>query len=162
MQPHMREMENAMRSLLLTPCSAATAFATAVLFASHPAQDTTIATPIGLRTAIQQSDVKQEVRWRRGYRGYRPYAYAFAYRPYYAYAYRPYYAYAYRSYYAYAYRPYAYSYVYRPYAYRAYAYGGYGPRIWAGGYGSLRPTLLRRGSWAGWSAALRSSPAQRR
>ena len=90
----------------------------------------TIATPAGLSAAIQQSDVKQNVYWRRGYWGfsyYRPYA--FAYRPY-AYAYRPYYAYAYSPYYAY--RPYAYSYAYRPYAYGAYAYGGYGPRIWLG------------------------------
>jgi hypothetical protein len=153
MQPHMRQMENAMRRLLLTSCTAATAFAAAVLFAPHPAQATTIAAPIGLRAAIQQSDVKQDVRWRRGYWGYRPYTY---------YAYRPYYAYAYRPYYAYAYRPYAYSYVYRPYAYGTYAYGGYGSRTWAGRQGSLRPTLLRRGSWAGLSAASRSSPAQRR
>jgi hypothetical protein len=99
-----------MRSLLLTSCTAAIAFATATVFAPHPAQAMTIAAPTGLSAAIQQSDVKQNVYWRRGYWGYsyyRPYAYTFAYRPYYAYAYRPYYAYAYRPYYAYAYRPYA-------------------------------------------------------
>ena len=100
-------------------------------FRPPPAHAMTIATPIGLSAAIRQSDVKQNVYWRRwGYSYYRPYAYA--YRPYYAYAYRPYYAYAYRPYYAYAYRPYAYSYAYRPYAYGAYAYGGYGPRMWVG------------------------------
>jgi|SRR5208337_3832310 len=124
-------MENAMRSLLLTSCTAA--FVTATFFAPHVAHAMTIATPIGLSAAIQQSDVKQNVYWRRAYWGYsyyRPYAYA--YRPYYAYAYRPYYAYPYRPYYAYAYRPYAHSYAYRPYAYGAYAYGGYGPRIWVG------------------------------
>jgi len=121
-------MENPMRRLLLTSC--AVAFATAASFTPHSAQAMTIATPAGLSAAIQQSDVKQNVYWRRGYWGfsyYRPYA--FAYRPY-AYAYRPYYAYAYSPYYAY--RPYAYSYAYRPYAYGAYAYGGYGPRIWLG------------------------------
>jgi hypothetical protein len=74
----------------------------------------TIATPTGLSAAIQQSDVKQNVYWRRGY-----WSYSY-YRPYY------------RPYYAYAYRPYAYSYAYRPYAYGAYAYRGYGPRIWVG------------------------------
>jgi hypothetical protein len=100
-------MENTMRSLLLTSCTAATAFATVALFAPHPAHALTIATPIGLGAAIQQSDVKQNVHWRRwGYSYYRPYAYA--------------------------YRPYAYSYGYRPYAYGAYAYGGYGPRLWLG------------------------------
>jgi hypothetical protein len=82
-----------------------------------------ITTPMGLNAAIQQSDLKQDVWWRGRYRGW-GWPYAFAYRPYYAYAYRPYYAYAYR--------PYAYSYAYRPYAYGAYAYGGYGPRIWLG------------------------------
>ncbi len=120
-----------MRSLFLTSCTAATVFATVTFSAPHPAHAMTITTPIGLSAAIRQSDVKQDVYWRRwGYSYYRPYAYA--YRPYYAYAYRPYYAYAYRPYYAYAYRPYAYSYGYRPYAYGAYAYGGYGPRIWVG------------------------------
>ena len=120
-------MENAMRSL--TSSTAVIAFATATFFA-HPVQAMTIAIPTGLSAAIQQSDVKQNVHWRRGYWGYsyyRPYAYV--YRPYYAYAYRPYYAYTYRPYYAY--RPYAYSYAYRPY-YGAYAYGGYRPRIWIG------------------------------
>ena len=125
----MKQMENIMRSLL-TSGAAATALATAALFFPHPAQAMTITTPIGLSAAIQQSEVKQNVYWRR-YWGYRPYAYAYAYRPYYAYAYRPYYTYAYRPYYAYAYRPYAYSY-YRPYAYGAYAHRGYGPRIWVG------------------------------
>jgi hypothetical protein len=75
----------------------------------------TIAAPIGLSAAIQQSDVKQNASWRRGYWGYsyyRPYVYA--YRPYYGYAYGPYYAYDY-------YRPYAYS--FGP---------GYVPRIWVG------------------------------
>jgi len=113
-----------MRSLL-TSGAAATALATAALFFPHPAQAMTITTPIGLSAAIQQSEVKQNVYWRRGYWGYsyyRPYAYTYAYRPYYAYGYRPYYAY----------RPYTHSYAYRPYAYGAYAYGGYGPRIWLG------------------------------
>src|SRR5271166_4185017 len=104
-----------MRSLLLTSCTAA--FVTATFFAPHVAHAMTIATPIGLSAAIQQSDVKQNVYWRRAYWGYS------YYRPY---------AYAYRPYYAYAYRPYAHSYAYRPYAYGAYAYGGYGPRIWVG------------------------------
>ena len=129
-----------MRCLLLTSCTAATVVASAAFFAPHPAHSMTIATPAGLSAAIRQSDVKQDVYWRRAYGGYsyyRPYAYPFAYRPYYSYAYRPYayayrpYAYAYRPY-AYAYRPYAYSYAYRPYAYRSYAYGGYGPRLWLG------------------------------
>jgi hypothetical protein len=111
-----------MRSPLLASCTAATAFA-AIFFGSLPSQAMTLATPAGLRAAIQQTDVKQNVHWRRGYWGYsyyRPYRYAFAYRPYY-YAYRPYYAYAY-PYYAYAYRPY-YAYAYRPYY--AYAYPSY-------------------------------------
>jgi len=59
----------------------------------------------------------------RHYGYYRPYAYV--YRPYF-YAYRPFYRpyfYAYRPFY----RPY---YAYRPY--RAYAYAGFGPRIWIG------------------------------
>ena len=112
-----------MRSLLATYCTAAIAVATAGLFAPPPAQAMTIAIPTGLSAAIQQSDVKQNVHWRRAYRGYSYYR-PYAYWPYYAYAYRPYYAYAYRPYYAYAYRPYAYSYAYRPYAYGAYAYGG--------------------------------------
>ena len=81
-----------MRRLLLASCTAA--FATAASFAPHSAQAMTIATPAGLSAAIQQSDVKQNVYWRRGYWGYsyyRPYAYTYAYRPYaYSYAYRPY------------------------------------------------------------------------
>jgi hypothetical protein len=95
-----------MRRLLITSCTVV--FATAASFAPHPAQAMTIATPAELSTAIQQSDVKQNVYWRRGYWGYsyyRPYAYTYPYRPY-----------------AYAYRPYAYSYAYRPYAYGRYAY----------------------------------------
>ena len=99
-------MENAMRRLLLTFCTVV--FVTAASSSSHPAQAMTIGTPAGLSTAIQQSDVKQNVYWRRGYWGYsyyRPYAYSYAYRPY-----------------AYTYRPYAYSYAYRPYAYGGYAY----------------------------------------
>ena len=74
-------MENPLPRLLLTSC--AVAFATAASFAPHSAQAMTIATPAGLSAAIQQSDVKQNVYWRRGYWGfsyYRPYA--FAYRPY--------------------------------------------------------------------------------
>jgi len=88
-----------MRRLLLTSCTVV--FATAASSSSHPAQAMTIGTPAGLSTAIQQSDVKQNVYWRRGYWGYsyyRPYAYS------------------------YAYRPYAYTYAYRPYAYGGYAY----------------------------------------
>ena len=61
--------------------------------------------------------------------------YAYAYRP--AYVYRPWrYAYVHRPYYVY--RPYRYAYVYRPYyayrpyAYGAYAYAGFGPRLWVG------------------------------
>ena len=97
-------MENAMGRLLLTFCTVV--FAAAASFASHPAQAMTISTPAGLSAAIEQSDVKQNVYWRRGYWGYsyyRPYAYTYAYRPY-------------------AYRPYAYSYAYRPYVYGGYAY----------------------------------------
>lgn len=96
-----------MRSVLATCC--ATAFSATTFFAPAPAQA-----------------------W--GYRHYRPYAYTY-YRPY-AYAYnRPYiythrpvvYSYAYRPFY----RPYA---LYRPYRpYGAYAYAGFGPRIWVGG-----------------------------
>jgi hypothetical protein len=142
-------MENAMRSLFVTYCTAA-AVSVATSFATPPAQAMTIATPAGLSAAIQQADVKQNVRCVCGRRAYyQPYAYTYAYRPYYAYAayrpytytyaytYRPYYAYAYRPYYAYAYRPY-YAYAYRPYytyAYRpyyAYAYAGYGRRHWIG------------------------------
>jgi hypothetical protein len=122
-----------MRSLSLTCCTTVAALAAAIFSAPHPAQAINITTPMGLSAAIQQSDLKQDVWWRRGYWGYRPYAfyrpYAYAYRPYYAYAYRPYYAYGYAPY---AYRPYAYGYGYRPYAYGAYAYGGFGPRIWLG------------------------------
>ena len=103
-----------MRRLLAIYCAAATVASAATFFASTDAQA-----------------------W--GYRAYRPYAYSYYrpyafYRPYaYTYAYRPYYrpyaySYAYRPY---GYRPYAYSYGYRPY--RAYAYGGFGPRIWVGG-----------------------------
>ena len=92
--------ENAMRGLLLVSFTAAIAFAAATVFTPHPAQ--AIITPTGLSAAIQQSDLKQTIYWRR--RAYRPYVY----------------------------RPYAYSYAYRPYAYGAYAYGGYGPRIWLG------------------------------
>jgi hypothetical protein len=85
--------KNVMRSLLLISCTAATAFATAIVFAPHRAQAMTIATPAGLSAAIQQSDVKENVYWRRraywGYSYYRPYAYRpYAY-PYYSY-YRPY------------------------------------------------------------------------
>ena len=119
-----------MRNLLSACCTTVITFATAIVFTPHPAQAMNITTPMGLNAAIQQSDLKQDVWWRRGYWGYSYYRpYVFAYRPYYAYAYRPY-AYAYAPYYAY--RPYAYSYAYRPYAYGAYAYGGYGPRIWLG------------------------------
>src|SRR6476660_857559 len=89
--------ESAMRSLLATYCTAAIAVATAGLFAPPPAQAMTIAIPTGLSAAIQQSDVKQNVHWRRAYRGYSYYR-PYAYWPYYAYAYRPYYAYAYRPY----------------------------------------------------------------
>jgi hypothetical protein len=93
------QMENAMRRPLLSFCTVA--FVNAASFVPHPVQAMTIATPAELSAAIQQSNVKQNVYWRRGYRGYsyyRPYAYT------------------------YAYRPYAYSYAYRPYAYRGYAY----------------------------------------
>jgi len=125
-----------MRSLLLTSSTVAAAFATATFFAPHPAQAMTIATPTGLNAAIQQSDLKQSVYWRRGYWGYSYYRPSYAYPSYsYGYGYRPY---AYPAYsYGYSYRPYAYpaysyGYGYRPYAYGAYAYGGYGPRIWLG------------------------------
>src|SRR5271166_1477837 len=122
-------MENAMRSMLVTYCTAATALAAATFLALPPAQAMTIATPAGLSAAIRQTDIKQDVRCVCGRRAYyQPYAYTYAYRPYYytyAYAYRPYtYAYAYRPYYAYAYRP-TYTYAYRPYyayAYRPYTY----------------------------------------
>jgi hypothetical protein len=83
-----------MRGLLLISFTAATAFATATIFAPQPAQ--AIITPTGLSAAIQHSDVRQNVYWRR--RAYRPYVY---------------WPYAY----SYAYRPYAYSYAYRPYHY---------------------------------------------
>ena len=81
-------------------------------FAIPPAQAMTISTPAGLNAAIQQLDVKQDVRCICGRRAYyRPYySYAYAYPPYYTY--QPYYAYAY------GYQPY-YSYAYQPY----YAYG---------------------------------------
>jgi hypothetical protein len=119
--------ENAMRSMLVTYCTAATTLAAVTFLALPPAKAMTIATPTGLSAAIQQADVKQDVRCVCGRRAYyRPYySYAYAYRPYYAYAYtyRPYYAYTYtyRPYYAYAYRP-----------YYAYAYAGYGRRHWIG------------------------------
>jgi hypothetical protein len=113
-----------MRSMLVTYCTAATTLAAVTFLALPPAKAMTIATPAGLRAAIQQADVKQDVRCVCGRRAYyRPYySYAYAYRPY-AYTYRPYYAYAYtyRPYYAYAYRP-----------YYAYAYAGYGRRHWIG------------------------------
>jgi hypothetical protein len=103
-----------MRSLFVTYCTAA-AVSVATSFATPPAQAMTIATPAGLSAAIQQADVKQNVRCVCGRRAYyRPYAYTYAYRPYYAYA-------AYRPYYTYAYRP-----------YYAYAYAGYGRRHWIG------------------------------
>src|SRR6516165_1830316 len=103
--------ENAMRGLLLVSFTAAIAFAAATVFTPHPAQ--AIITSIGLSAAIQQSDVKQTIYWRR--RAYRPYVY------------RPYA-------YSYAYRPYAYSYAYRPYRYYRPAWGLRGralrPRWW--------------------------------
>jgi hypothetical protein len=112
-----------MRSMLATYCTAATTLAAVTFLALPPAKAMTIATPAGLSAAIQQADVKQDVRCVCGRRAYyRPYySYAYAYRPYYAYTYRPYYAYTYRPYYAYAYRP-----------YYAYAYAGYGRRHWIG------------------------------
>ena len=95
-----------MRGLLFISCAVAAAFATAAFSTSRPAQAITLATPTGLSAVIQQSDVKQNVYWRR--RAYWGYSY---YRPY-------------------AYRPYAYSYAYRPYAYGAYAYRPYYRRGW--------------------------------
>ena len=94
-----------MRKLFVTLCAAASIFSAAAFFSTTPAEA-----------------------W-----GYRHHVYRhYVYRPYYSYAYyrpfyRPYYSYAYyrpyyRPYYSYAY--------YRPY--RAYAYAGYGPRIWVG------------------------------
>jgi hypothetical protein len=52
-----------MRGLLLISITVATAFATAILFAPHPAQ--AVITPTGFSAAIQQSDVKQTIYWRR-------------------------------------------------------------------------------------------------
>jgi hypothetical protein len=96
-----------MRGLLLISFTAATAFGTATIFVPHPAQ--AIITPTGLSAAIQQSDVKQTIYWRR--RAYRPYVY-----------------------WPYAYRPYPYSYAYRPYRYYRRAWGLRGhalrPRWW--------------------------------
>ena len=113
-----------MRSLLLTYGTAAVAIAAATLI-SPPAQAIPMATPTGLREAVQEATIKQNVQCGcGGYAYYAPYAYSYGYAPY---------AYSY-------YRPYAYgAYAYRPYAYGAYAYGGYGPRIWAG--------WRRRGWW---------------
>ena len=117
-----------MRNLSTACCTTVITFATAIVFTPHPAQAMNITTPMGLNAAIQQSDLKQDVWWRRGYWGYSYYRpYVFAYRPYYAYAYRPYA-------YSYAYRPYAYSYAYRPYRYYRPAWGLRGralrPRWW--------------------------------
>jgi len=103
-----------MRTLLVSGCAAAIAIL-ATSFTPTPAQA-----------------------W--GYRHYgyfhRPYAFAYVYRPrvfVYRRFYRPYF-YAYRP----IYRPYFFAYrpFYRPYyayrPYRAYAYAGFGPRIWIG------------------------------
>jgi len=120
------KMESYMRKLFVTLCAAASIFSAAAFFSTTPAEA-----------------------WGYRHHAYRHHAYRhYVYRPYYSYAYyrpyyyRPYYSYAYyrpyyyRPYYSYAYyRPYYYrpyySYAYyRPY--RAYAYAGYGPRIWVG------------------------------
>jgi hypothetical protein len=107
-----------MRSLLPTCCTAAIAIAGAAFICPPPAQAMTMATPAGLSVAVQQATDKLDVQCGcGGYAYYAPYAYSYGYAPY-----------AYSSYY----RPYGYGYGYRPYAYGAYAYGGYGPRIWRG------------------------------
>jgi hypothetical protein len=116
-----------MRSLLLTSCIATAALVTATFFAPCPAQALTVAAPTALSAAIQQTDVKENVYWRRAYwrrhAYYAPYRYAYAYRPYYAYAYRPYYSYPYRPY---AYYGYPYGYSGFSYGYGSYAFGGFG------------------------------------
>jgi len=103
-------------------------------FAIPPAQAMTISTPAGLNAAIQQLDVKQDVRCICGRQAYyRPYySYAYAYQPSYAYTYQPYYTHdPYRPYYSAVYGwPSTYAYAYQPDY--SYAYVGDGRRHWIG------------------------------
>jgi hypothetical protein len=105
-----------MRSLLLTYCTAAIGIAAATSISPPPAQAMTMATPAGLRVAVQESTDKLDVQCGcGGYAFYAPSAYGYGFARY---------AYPY-------YRPYV-GYAYRPRAYGAFAYGGYGSRIWRG------------------------------